>query len=266
MSLSKITICLTQAAFKNNYIIVPLSQYPDFFPKDSIGGGNEKEEGKLLSIYLEGLEQEIQTDIDGNKKFFRKRSWTGFFRHHKLNEGKEIVIEKISDYKYKIYPKEQDIAEYLKADDAELEENDQAQNEAIYFPTTADNRQIAMQQIRIRRGQSTFRQALRKRYGDQCMITGCQLLDIVEAAHISPYRGDRDNHPENGLLLRADLHTLFDLDLLGIDPISLAVSFHPNALSVGYDKWQGNKLICSTAKPSQTVLKSRWERFLSRLS
>jgi HNH endonuclease len=35
-------------------------------------------------------------------------------------------------------------------------------------------------------------------------------LDILEAAHISPYRGEEDNHPENGLLLRADLHTLFD--------------------------------------------------------
>ena len=60
-----------------------------------------------------------------------------------------------------------------------------------------------------------------KRY--RCMVSGCQLVDLLEAAHIRPYRGENDNHPSNGLLLRADLHTLFDLDLLGIDPETLLV-------------------------------------------
>ena len=34
---------------------------------------------------------------------------------------------------------------------------------------------------------------------------------------LPPYRGTKDNHPDNGLLLRADIHTLFDLDMIGID-------------------------------------------------
>jgi HNH endonuclease len=43
---------------------------------------------------------------------------------------------------------------------------------------------------------------------------------------IRPYRGDHDNDPKNGLLLRTDLHTLFDLNLLGIKPDTLTVIIH----------------------------------------
>lgn len=128
-----------------------------------------------------------------------------------------------------------------------------------------DSRQAVMRQILVRRGQQAFRQTLRTRYGDQCMITGCQLLDIIEAAHIQPYRGEADNHPENGLLLRADLHTLFDLDFLGIHPESLQVQFHPAARAAGYNEWEGKILLCSNPRPSQIALKSRWQLFQMRL-
>ncbi len=92
-----------------------------------------------------------------------------------------------------------------------------------YRPVDSDWRRKVFRQIRERRGQQKFRDALRKRYGDRCMISGCCLMDVIEAAHIRPYRGEKDNHPENGLLLRADLHTLFDLDMLGIEPHTLIV-------------------------------------------
>ena len=114
-----------------------------------------------------------------------------------------------------------------------------------------------MRQIRERRGQSKFRQALRLRYGGKCMITGCKLFDVVEAAHISPYRGSEDNHPENGLLLRADLHTLLDLDLLGLEPESLKIKFHPKVLDTGYRNLDGKQLRCSKLKPSKEALISR---------
>ncbi len=43
------------------------------------------------------------------------------------------------------------------------------------------------------------------------------MIDVLEAAHVSAYRGAHSHHPQNGLLLRGDLHTLFDLGLLAID-------------------------------------------------
>ncbi|HEX6784992.1 MAG TPA: HNH endonuclease signature motif containing protein, partial [Sphingomicrobium sp.] len=52
----------------------------------------------------------------------------------------------------------------------------------------------------------------------RCAITGCAVVDVLEAAHVTPYLGSLTNHVSNGLLLRTDLHTLFDCGLLVIEP------------------------------------------------
>jgi hypothetical protein len=149
---------------------------------------------------------------------------------------------------------------YLEADDAESPAADGGAQEP-FVPQDGDWRAVVFRQIRARRGQQAFRDALRERYGDGCMITGCRLMDVVEAAHIKPYRGAADNHPANGLLLRADLHTLFDLDLLGIEPGTLIVRVHPDAEAAGYGEFDGVKLKCSSSKPSGEALALRWEAF-----
>ena len=50
-------------------------------------------------------------------------------------------------------------------------------------------------------------------YEGKCAVTGCDVPDVLQAAHIFPYMGPETNHPSNGLL-RADIHTLFDLGLI----------------------------------------------------
>ncbi|MEO2018753.1 MAG: HNH endonuclease signature motif containing protein [Fuerstiella sp.] len=52
-------------------------------------------------------------------------------------------------------------------------------------------------------------------------------IAVLEAAHIRPYRRPEDNDVQNGLLLRADIHTLFDLNLLGIEPGTWQIHIHP---------------------------------------
>lgn len=79
-----------------------------------------------------------------------------------------------------------------------------------------DLRERAISEVARRRGQAAFRAALLDAYGGSCCVTGCTLKDALEAAHISPYKGDHSNHVQNGLLLRADIHTLFDLGLLTV--------------------------------------------------
>lgn len=135
-----------------------------------------------------------------------------------------------------------------------------------YVPTQEDRRETILRQIKERYGQTKFRSLLRQRYGDQCMISGLKLLDVIEAAHISPYRGVDDNSPDNGLLLRADLHTLFDLNLLGINPESLEVKFHPKVMETDYKKLENSKLICSRYRPSYVALKLKWKEFLERMN
>ena len=79
-----------------------------------------------------------------------------------------------------------------------------------------DLRQRTVSEVARRRGQAAFRAALLEAYDGRCCVTGCGLKDALEAAHIAPYKGDHSHHVQNGLLLRADLHTLFDLGLLTI--------------------------------------------------
>lgn len=103
---STITIRLTQGSINSNYI--PLRKYKDFFPSDSVGeSSREKGEGEPLRLYLAGIAEAIETDIDGKHMFFRRRGreWSEFFDSHNLRAGDEVVIEKISDYNYKVYPK-----------------------------------------------------------------------------------------------------------------------------------------------------------------
>ena len=62
-----------------------------------------------------------------------------------------------------------------------------------------------------RRGRDGFRRELLKAYGGKCAVTGCDMEEALEACHIIPYQGPETNHITNGLLLRGDIHTLFDL-------------------------------------------------------
>lgn len=71
--------------------------------------------------------------------------------------------------------------------------------------------------IKTRRGQPRFRALLRAAYGDRCAVTGSRVVDLLEAAHVIPHSEQTDYSVRNGLLLRSDIHTLFDLGLLSID-------------------------------------------------
>jgi hypothetical protein len=80
-----------------------------------------------------------------------------------------------------------------------------------------DARERINRAIVLRRGQREFREKLLAAYERRCAVTGCNIQDLLEAAHIIPYRGAETNHLQNGLLLRSDIHTLFDCGLITID-------------------------------------------------
>ena len=72
--------------------------------------------------------------------------------------------------------------------------------------------------IHLRQGQAAFRKSLMRAYGGQCAVTATSTKEVLEAAHILPYRGTQTHRVDNGLLLRADIYTLFDRRLLAIVP------------------------------------------------
>lgn len=66
-------------------------------------------------------------------------------------------------------------------------------------------------------GQGAFRVAVTDAYGRQCAVTREHTLPVLEAAHIRPFGEGGPHEVSNGLLLRSDLHILFDRGYVGID-------------------------------------------------
>jgi putative restriction endonuclease len=70
--------------------------------------------------------------------------------------------------------------------------------------------------IRPRLGQGAFRVEVTDAYSRRCAITGERTLPALEAGHIRPYSKAGPHNIRNGLLLRSDLHNLFDLGYLTV--------------------------------------------------
>ncbi len=123
--------------------------------------------------------------------------------------------------------------------------------------STIDGRKKIVASIVRRQGQSQFRRKLLEAYEYRCAITNSDVREVLEAAHITPYRGPDTNHPSNGLLLRADIHTLFDLGLLTIDTDSMSVVLAPSLSNTNYGELAGAPLRLPNVevlRPSVTAL------------
>ncbi len=103
-------ISITGGNLRNGHIY--LSGHHDFFPKECYGqSGRAKGLGKPLILLPGGTDESIETDISTNGKngkprnFFRKRGWVKkFFKKYDIREGDVVAIEKVSKYKYRVYP------------------------------------------------------------------------------------------------------------------------------------------------------------------
>ena len=69
---------------------------------------------------------------------------------------------------------------------------------------------------KVRLGQGAFRVLITDAYTRKCSITGERTLPVLEAAHIKPYARSGPHFTSNGILLRSDIHKLFDLGYVTI--------------------------------------------------
>lgn len=72
--------------------------------------------------------------------------------------------------------------------------------------------------IRPRLGQRSFRVVVLDSYGRRCAVTNEKTLPALEAAHIREYRDIQEHRVSNGILLRADIHKLFDAGYVTVTP------------------------------------------------
>lgn len=140
----------------------------------------------------------------------------------------------------------------------------QADDPNVDLDNIPDERERAIRAIRVRRGQPAFRSALMDAYGRRCAITGCAVEDVLEAAHIAPYLGGLTNHVSNGLLLRTDLHTLFDCGLLAIEPRTRTIVIASALRESSYRKFDGRAIRPPNdpaSGPSKRNLEKRYAAF-----
>lgn len=94
-----------------------------------------------------------------------------------------------------------------------------------FEPLAVDDRNYKFVPRAERPGQRAFKLQLLAAYDRQCAVTTEHALPVLDAAHIQPYRGRDSDHPQNGIILRSDLHRLYDRGYLTITPdLELEVS------------------------------------------
>lgn len=81
-----------------------------------------------------------------------------------------------------------------------------------------DSERYGLSLSRHRLGQGTFRVLVTESYRRRCAISGEKTLPVLEAAHIKPYSVGGQHLVSNGILLRSDIHRLFDDGYITVTP------------------------------------------------
>jgi len=97
--------------------------------------------------------------------------------------------------------------------------------------------------VRARLGQGSFRDSLLDQFGTKCAVTGDAPKQSLDAAHLYSYAKLGEHHDSGGLLLRSDIHRLFDAGLITIEPLTLTIELHDSLLAFPiYRDLQGQKV------------------------
>lgn len=139
--------------------------------------------------------------------FFDEQDWLPVPKDWKLNivQGKSYTTDTIIGQE--IY---QQVVDKLEKDKIKN------QNPTHSKEIISDNRYGAAQFIQPRLGQGAFKILVTETYNHKCAMTGEKTLPVLEAAHIKPYSQEGPHSINNGLLLRKDLHALFDRGYLTV--------------------------------------------------
>lgn len=129
---------------------------------------------------------------------------------------------------------------------------DESSDESVFDPLElSDERKRSLREVVVREGQGSFRNLIFNAYEGKCAITGCDVPETLEAAHIRPYKGPKTNQASNGILLRADLHRLWDTGLLAVHESSHQVLVASRLVATDYALTLAGRTIRKPEKSSQ---------------
>jgi hypothetical protein len=122
--------------------------------------------------------------------------------------------------------------------------------------------------VRERPGQAKFRRALKSVYNLCCCFTGCTVAEALEGAHIDPYRSPASDNIRNGLLLRRDVHALFDKHFISVEPGVFTIHVCKQGLgTTDYADLHGKTLSLPTDpshRPDCGALSRHWNIFVKK--
>ncbi|MFI8190855.1 HNH endonuclease [Streptomyces sp. NPDC085946] len=114
-------------------------------------------------------------------------------------------------------------------------------------------------EVRVRVGQHAFRTRLLREQGEQCAMTGAAPAAVLEAAHLYSYAESGEHHDYGGLLLRRDIHRLFDLGQITVDPGSGLIEIAPSLRSYPlYAQLHGQPLTVQLRPEHRVWLEAHW--------
>jgi hypothetical protein len=128
-------------------------------------------------------------------------------------------------------------------------------------------RQKKMVEQAMRPEQQDFSRRIREIYRGKCAVTGCVTHAALEAAHIRTQRGLDNNSPANGILLRSDIHALFDRLLVTLSEDGGRLEVSPELTDTGYNflKTAFVTRPGEGSRPSVENIRDHRGRFLERL-
>jgi putative restriction endonuclease len=141
-----------------------------------------------------------------NPIFFKKDDWidvSNYMSREKIMRGKRFDTSESNGSA--LWQKIDDVLQrYLKPSLKETNVNELTLSD-IEWPGYG---KFVLQKVRV--GQGAFRVLVTDAYNRKCSISGEKTLPVLEAAHIKPYNLEGPHLISNGLLLRSDIHKLFD--------------------------------------------------------
>lgn len=156
------------------------------------------------------------------------------------------IPKQVVKYKYVMTDHSERLNEFI-----QLEENHTS------FSLVNDTKRRRNVSAAERKGQNKFRNLIIKAYYGKCCITEDNTTPILQAAHIQNYISEFSNHIQNGLLLRIDLHSLFDAGLITIDE-KYTVHASSHLLSPYYKEFEGKKIFLPVKNERPSVEALKW--------
>lgn len=193
--------------FFSSHTFLPISIAWDAFENRN-GCGNIDELRKMVSAYRKEWWEENPTIgciVLTNPIFFRKEDWieppsdwAKSIVQGKSYESTDLIGEQLWEKVELLLEK------YLNTAPA-----DQGKSQLMLEGDRTDRYKYHVLS-KVRLGQGAFRVLITDAYSRKCSVTGEKTLPVLQAAHIKPYAKSGPHFISNGLLMRSDIHKLFD--------------------------------------------------------